>query len=45
MTQTQDFVSKNALSIYVDHSRNVTGGAKDVKNLQNLPYVGGVLNY
>lgn len=44
-TQIQDFVIKNALSIYVDYSPNVTGGAKDVKNLQNIPYVGGVLNY
>lgn len=44
-TQIQDFVIKNALSIYVDYSPNVTGAAKDVKNLQNIPYVGGVLNY
>jgi hypothetical protein len=23
----------------------VTGAAKDVKNVRNIPYVGGVLNY
>ncbi len=44
-TQIQDFVIKNALSVYVDYSPNVTGAAKDVKNVQNIPYVGGVLNY
>jgi peptide/nickel transport system substrate-binding protein len=44
-TQIQDFVVKNALSIYVDYAPNVTGAAKDVKNVQNIPYVGGVLNY
>ncbi len=43
--QIQDFVIKNALSIYVDYAPNVTGAAKDVKNVQNIPYVGGVLNY
>ncbi len=44
-TQIQDFIIKNALSVNVDYSPNVTGAAKDVKNLQNIPYVGGVLNY
>lgn len=44
-TQAQDFIIKNALSVYVDYSPNVTGAAKDVTNLQNIPYVGGVLNY
>jgi peptide/nickel transport system substrate-binding protein len=43
--QIQNFVIKNALSIYVDYAPNVTGAAKDVKNVQNIPYVGGVLNY
>ena len=41
----QDFVMKNALGVYVDFSPNVTGAAKSVKNLQVIPYVGGVLNY
>ena len=44
-TQIQDFVIKNALSIYVDYAPVVTGAAKNVKNLQVIPYVGGVLNY
>jgi peptide/nickel transport system substrate-binding protein len=43
--QIQEFVIKNALSIYIDYAPNVTGAAKDVKNVQNIPYVGGVLNY
>jgi peptide/nickel transport system substrate-binding protein len=43
--QVQDFTIKNALSIYVDYAPNVTGAAKNVKNVQNIPYVGGVLNY
>ena len=41
----QDFVLKNALGIYVDYAPNVTGAAKSVKNLQVIPYVGGVVNY
>jgi peptide/nickel transport system substrate-binding protein len=41
----QDFVVKNALGIYVVYSPNVTGASKSVKNLQVIPYVGGVLNY
>jgi peptide/nickel transport system substrate-binding protein len=43
--QIQEFVIKNALSIYVDYAPNVTGAAKNVTNVQNIPYVGGVLNY
>ncbi len=43
--QAQDFVIKNALSIYVDYAPEVTGAAKNVQNVQNIPYVGGVLNY
>jgi peptide/nickel transport system substrate-binding protein len=43
--QIQEFVIKNALSVYVDYQPIVTGAAKDVKNLQVIPYVGGVLNY
>jgi peptide/nickel transport system substrate-binding protein len=41
----QDFVIKNALGFYVDYSPNVTGATESVKNLQVIPYVGGVLNY
>ena len=41
----QDFVIKNALGFYIVYSPNVTGAAKSVKNLQVIPYVGGVLNY
>ena len=44
-TKIQAFVINNALSIYVDFAPIVTGAAKDVKNVQNIPYVGGVLNY
>ena len=44
-TAAQDFVIKNALGFYVDYSPLVTGAKKSVKNLQNIPYVGGVLNY
>jgi peptide/nickel transport system substrate-binding protein len=44
-TKAQDFIVKNALSIYVDYSPDVTGAAKDVKDPVNIPYVGGVLNY
>jgi peptide/nickel transport system substrate-binding protein len=44
-TTIQNFVIKNALSIYVDYAPIVTGAAKNVKNVQNIPYVGGVLNY
>ena len=41
----QDFIIKNALGVYVVYSPNVTGASKSVKNLQVIPYVGGVLNY
>jgi hypothetical protein len=44
-TTIQDFVIKNALSIYVDYAPIVTGAAKNVKNIENIPYVGGILNY
>ena len=43
--QIQEFVIKNALSVYVDYAPIVTGAAKDVTDPQNIPYVGGVLNY
>jgi peptide/nickel transport system substrate-binding protein len=44
-TTIQDFVIKNALSIYVDYAPIVTGASKNVKNIENIPYVGGILNY
>jgi ABC-type transport system substrate-binding protein len=44
-TTIQDFVIKNALSIYVDFAPIVTGASKNVKNIENIPYVGGILNY
>jgi peptide/nickel transport system substrate-binding protein len=44
-TTIQDFVIKNALSIYVDYAPVVTGASKNVKNIENIPYVGGILNY
>jgi peptide/nickel transport system substrate-binding protein len=44
-TKIQLFVIHNALSIYVDYAPEVTGAQKNVKNVQNIPYVGGVLNY
>jgi peptide/nickel transport system substrate-binding protein len=44
-TKVQDFIIKNALSVYVDYQPIVTGAKKDVTGVQNIPYVGGVLNY
>jgi peptide/nickel transport system substrate-binding protein len=44
-TKIQDYVIHNALSIYVVYAPEVTGAQKDVKNVENIPYVGGVLNY
>jgi peptide/nickel transport system substrate-binding protein len=41
----EDFVVKNALSVYIDFTPLVTGASKAVTNLQVVPYVGGVLNY
>ena len=43
--QIQKFVITNALSVYVDFSPLVTAATKNVKHLQVIPYVGGVLNY
>ena len=36
---------KNALSVYIDYQPIVTAAAKKVTGVQNIPYVGGVLNY
>ena len=44
-TQAQQLIIRNALSIYIDYSPVVFGAAKLVKNLQIVPYVGGVVNY
>jgi peptide/nickel transport system substrate-binding protein len=44
-TQAQRIVIKDALGIYVDYSPVVTGGSKSVRNLSDIPYVGGVPNY
>jgi peptide/nickel transport system substrate-binding protein len=41
----QDFVIKNALGFYIVYSPNVDVAAKNVHHLQDIPYVGGVLNY
>lgn len=43
--QAQDIIIRNALDIYIDFVPLVTGAAKSVTNLQDVPYVGGVLNY
>ena len=43
--QAQDIIIKNALSLYIDYAPLVTGATKAVKNLQVVPYVGGVVNY
>ena len=44
-TKIQLFVIHNALSIYVVYAPEVTGAQKNVTGVQNIPYVGGVLNY
>lgn len=43
--QAQQFIVKNALGIYVDYSPLITAAKKTVKNLQVIPYVGGIINY
>ncbi len=43
--QAQQLIIKDALSVYVDFSPLLTAASKSVKNLQVVPYVGGVLNY
>jgi ABC-type transport system substrate-binding protein len=43
--QAQNLIIKNALSVYIAFSPLVTAANKNVKNLQVVPYVGGVLNY
>ncbi len=43
--QAQEFIIKNALIIPVDYFPTVAAASKTVKNLQNVPYIGGVLSY
>ncbi len=43
--QMQEFIVKNALIIPVDYFPTVAAASKSVKNLQNVPYIGGVLSY
>ena len=43
--QMQEIIIKNALSIYIDFSPNVTASSKSVENLQVIPYIGSVINY
>jgi peptide/nickel transport system substrate-binding protein len=43
--QLQQFVITNALSVYIDFTPLVTAASTKVKNLQVVPYVGGVVNY
>ena len=43
--QIQQFVIKNALSVYVDYAPLVTAANKNVKHLQVIPYPGSILNY
>jgi peptide/nickel transport system substrate-binding protein len=44
-TKIQLFVIHNALTVYIVYAPEVTGAQKDVTGVQNIPYVGGVLNY
>ena len=43
--QIQEFVAKNALIIPVDYAPTVAAASKSVKDLQNVPYIGGLLSY
>jgi peptide/nickel transport system substrate-binding protein len=43
--QIQNFVIKNALSVYVDYAPLVTAANKSVKHLQVIPYPASILNY
>lgn len=43
--QAQDIAVKDALGVYVEYSPVVTGASKSVRNLSDIPYVGGVPNY
>jgi len=44
-TKIQLFIIHNALTVYIVYAPEVTGAQKDVTGVQNIPYVGGVLNY
>jgi hypothetical protein len=41
----QSVVIKNALSFYVAYNPTISAATKAVKNLQVIPYIGGILNY
>ena len=43
--QAQDIVIKDALGVYIDYSPSITAASKNVRNLQEIPADGGVLNY
>jgi peptide/nickel transport system substrate-binding protein len=43
--QMQEFIIKNALSIYVAYFPTVAAASTSVKNLATVPYIGGVLSY
>ena len=43
--QIQEFVIKNALSIYVDFIPSVAAASKHVRNFHVLPYLGPVVDY
>jgi len=43
--QAQDIVIKDALGVYIDYSPSITAASKNVRNLQEIPAEGGVLNY
>jgi peptide/nickel transport system substrate-binding protein len=43
--QMQSVVIKNALSFYVAYNPTISAATKAVKNLQVIPYIGGILNY
>jgi peptide/nickel transport system substrate-binding protein len=43
--QMQSVVMKNALSFYVAYTPVISAATKNVKNLQVIPYIGGILDY
>jgi len=43
--QAQDIIIGDALGVYIAYAPIVTGASKAVRNLEVIPYVGGVANY
>ena len=41
----QQFVIRNALSVYIDFTPIVTAATKNVKHLATVPYIGSILDY